>query len=170
MNDQQIWDKGLQFVEKLFAGLPVPDRQLLSAMLANCIRKKQDLASIFLQVESETACKECLGQCCLNGKYRMSVFDLLSLCAAGVKVVPDFSKKPLCPYGNAVGCSLELAFRPLGCVFFLCETLDERLPVLSRAALVSCEESIRECRLKVSRILDIPLATPLLLWAEKINT
>ena len=139
----------------------------MSELLAGYRQEKETLAAIALQIDSGTTCRECAGQCCLNGKYRINVFDLLSHCAADITVLPDFEQKPICPYGTVRGCVMAPGYRPADCILFICEALDRHLPDSARTALSIAEKALRECLHEASRLLGVPLATPLLLWAEK---
>lgn len=167
MDDQQLWQHGLRSANRLLINnIPLVRKQLLEELLVTYRWGKESLVAITLAVDSDTSCRDCAGQCCLNGKYRMNILDVLSHCAAGVTVIPDFSQKPLCPYGTVMGCTMEPEFRPADCVFFICDILDNRLSDSARTELTSGENAIRECLLTASRLLSISMATPLLLWAE----
>lgn len=166
MDDQQLWQGGLQLLSRLLNDIPADRKQLLTELLADYSREKESLAAIALAVDSETTCRECAGQCCLNGKYRMNVLDALSHCAAGITVLPDFLQKPLCPYGTTRGCTLEPGLRPAGCVFFICDALDRHLSDSARTDLTACEQAIRACLQQADQLLGVPVNTPLLLWAE----
>lgn len=144
------------------------DRKMQLSELLNGYRGvKESQAAIITEIDSKTACSECGGLCCLNGKYRMNVFDALSAIAADKPLCPDFLQKPVCPYGDEPGCKLEPAFRPADCILFVCDILDMRLSDDSRSDLNRYESAIKECLQKASRLLDLPVNVPLLLWAEK---
>lgn len=167
MDDQQLWQHGLRFLNTLLNDMPHDKKIQLSELLGDYREAKESQAAITLAIDSKTACSNCAGQCCLNGKYRMNVIDALSCSTADISVLPDFLQKPLCPYGNALGCKLEPGFRPADCILFICDTLDRRLSNYTRTDLSRCENAIRECFHKASQLLDVPVTTPLLLWAEK---
>jgi len=167
VNDQQLWQHGLQALNDLIHSITPARKLQLMELLANYNHGKKHLAAITLAINSESICRECEGQCCLNGKYRMNVFDALSLCVAGLQISPDFSQKPLCPYGTATGCRVEPTFRPADCVFFICTEIDNRLSVSDKKELETCEKALRECLFAASRLLSMPISSPLLLWAEK---
>lgn len=167
MDDRQTWDQGLRLINKMLAGLPTVKRQQLSEVLASYRQVKEELAAVVLSIDSEAVCRECRGQCCLNGKYRINVLDLISHCDAGISVSPDFAQKPFCPYGTVQGCLMEAGCRPFDCVIFICDELDCRLPDSARSTLKISEKKLRDCLDDASRLLDLPVATPLLIWTEK---
>lgn len=167
VTDLQLWDKGLRSIEKLLADIPESVRGQFAELLAAYRLEKESLAAISTQVDSKNICRECAGKCCLNGKYRINILDLLALCAAHIRLSPDFGHKPLCPYGSAGGCSLEAGFRPADCILFICDTLDRQLSGAERSALGVGEQSLRGCLNAATQLLGVPVAAPLLLWAEK---
>ncbi len=167
MTDLQLWDKGLRSIEKLLADIPESTREQFAELLAAYRLEKEALAAIVTQVDADTICRECAGKCCLNGKYRISILDLLALCAADTRLSPDFGHKPLCPYGSAGGCSLEPGFRPADCILFICDTLDRQLSDIERSVLGVREKSLRGRMSAATQLLGVPAAAPLLLWAEK---
>jgi hypothetical protein len=169
VDEQQIWDHGVRSIKKMFADLPRVKMLQLSELLAVYRQEKENLAAVILRIDSETTCRECAGQCCLNGKYRINVLDLLSHCFADLLVTPDFEQKPLCPYGTVRGCLMEPGFRPADCIRFICDALDVQLSVLDRSALNVREKALRDCLRSATHLLGMPTATPMLLWAEKIS-
>ncbi len=169
MDDQQLWQQGLRLLNTLLNEITHDKKKQLSELLCRYREAKESQAAVIMAIDSKTACSKCAGQCCLNGKYRMNVFDVLSHSTADISVSPDFSQKPLCPYGNALGCKLEPGFRPADCILFICDTLDGRLSDFTRTDLNRREKAVRECLHSASRLLNVPVKTPLLLWAEKHN-
>jgi len=169
VSDQKLWQDGLVSLNALLSDLSPAAKKPLLKLLSGYRVGKESLAAITLAADSETICRDCAGQCCLNGKYRVNVFDGLSLCAAGISVIPDFLQKPLCPYSNARGCILEPGFRPLDCILFVCDAIGNRIDDQLRANLAALEKNLRECLSEASLLLNINLGTPLLLWAEKLT-
>ncbi|MFA7403140.1 MAG: hypothetical protein WC007_04045, partial [Pelobacteraceae bacterium] len=112
-------------------------------------------------------CRECGGQCCLNGKYRLNVFDALARVVAEIPTSADFFQKPVCPYGTDAGCTMEPGLRPADCIIFICDAIDQRLSQQIRLILSAREQELREIIREVSCLTGEPLGTPLLLWAGK---
>ena len=167
MNDQQLWQHGLQLLRTLLNDMPHDRKKQLSELLCGYRGVKESQAAIIMAIDSKTACSDCEGQCCMNGKYRMNVLDALSVIAAGKSLLPAFLQKPACPYGDELGCKLEPGFRPADCILFVCDILDMRLSDDNRNDLNMHESALKDCLQKASRLLGMTLNTPLLLWAAK---
>lgn len=168
MNDQQMWDQGLQSIENLLADLPAVRLQQLSELLVAYRQAKESMAALILQIDSETICTVCAGQCCVNGKYRINVLDLISQLAADISMLPNFEQKPFCPYGTIRGCLMEPRFRPADCIVFICDALDDRLSDVARTELSTRETTLRSYLVQATDLLDLPVSTPLLLWAKEM--
>ncbi|MDD2736143.1 MAG: hypothetical protein PHF56_19615 [Desulfuromonadaceae bacterium] len=139
----------------------------LAALLARYCQTKEALASLIEEIDASSVCQRCGGQCCLNGKYRINVFDSLAFIARQFITSVNFNQKPVCPYGSHDGCSMEPGLRPADCILFICDAIDEKLSPQSRMILAAGEMDLRECIEQASRLTGEPLRTPLLLWAEK---
>jgi hypothetical protein len=166
MNDREAWDRGVRFMEELHDRLPRDLRQQLGAVLADYRRCKGEMLALTLAAGSAGICRDCGGQCCLNGKYRFSGLDLLALLEQKAPVpTPDFTRKPLCPYGDAGGCRMEALFRPLDCVLFICEAIAFRLEEPAAHAVARLEQELRQGVRRAEALLGKRLGQPLLLAA-----
>jgi hypothetical protein len=162
MNDQDAWQRGVRFMEEIHARLPCQGREQLGALLDNYRRYKGEMLT--LTAGSHALCRDCGGQCCMNGKYRFNGLDILALLDQQERLpTPDFAQKPLCPYGDAGGCRLEPAFRPLDCVLFICNAIEEVLQEGASGALDLLEQKLRRCVQQAEALLEQPLGRPLLL-------
>jgi hypothetical protein len=165
MNDQEAWQRGVRFVEEIHGRLPRHTLEQLEGLLESYRRHKGEMLA--LTAGSDALCRDCGGQCCLNGKYRFSGLDLLALLDQQVQLPsPDFAQKPLCPYGDAGGCSMEPAFRPLDCVQFICGAVERVLDERAASALALLEQELRRSVQQAEALLEQPLGRPLLLLAE----
>jgi hypothetical protein len=167
VNDQQQWDLVLNRLNGLFADLSVETRLKLTELLGRYQDTKEALATAITEVDAVSVCSECGGQCCLNGKYRINVLDLLSRVVAQIPTFPDFTQKPVCPYGTNAGCSMEPGFRPSDCVLFICDVIDLKLSSQGRRHLAVLEQAMRTCILDASCLTGEQMGTPLLLWVDK---
>lgn len=167
MDDQNVWNQGLHSVKRILAELPDAQRQPLAELLNDYRCEKEALAAVLLKINSDSACRVCAGQCCFNGKYRVNVLDMFSHCIADISLSPAFEQKPFCPYGTVSGCMMEAGFRPADCIVFICDDIENQLAASDRSELAVRETALRRILNKASRLLDMPLAAPLLLWAEK---
>lgn len=166
--DDQLLQHGLGYVDQLLGGLEPEVRVQLQRIVQDCFLQKNQYAAVVGAVGASALCRTCRGQCCMNGKYRLTLFDALMFRLHDQPLRADFTHKPLCPFGTSSGCLMEPAFRPLDCILFICETVDDVLSEDQRAALAVLEERLRHGRLYVEKLLQQSLATPVLLWAEKL--
>jgi hypothetical protein len=167
VNDQQKLEQGLSQVASLFAA-SAPDKQRqISALLIQYRAEKEALAAVIQAVDAADVCRKCVGQCCLNGKYRLTVCDALVLHVEQMMLFFDFNQKPLCPYGTERGCCLSPGFRPMDCILFVCDDIETRLTESARCVLSEREARIREYLQTLSHLAGTPLSTPLLLWAGR---
>ena len=167
MNDQQLWNLGAERLKKLLAEPSLDIAQPLTKLLVVYRKSKENIAAIITDVEAATVCRECAGQCCMNGKYRMNVLDLLARTAERIQTIVNFSQKPLCPFGAEKGCTMEPGLRPADCIMFICDEIDLRLSPLARSSVAVQEQHLRECIIEASRLTGEQMGMPLLLWADK---
>ena len=167
MNDQQLWNLGTGRLVALLADLSATAVQSLTLQLTRYQKGKESYAAVVADVDAASVCRECGGQCCLNGKYRINVFDALARVAAEITTSADFSQKPLCPYGANAGCTMEPGLRPLDCVLFICDAIEQKLSPQARLVLAAEEQDLRECVQNASHLTGEMLGSPLLLWAAK---
>ena len=167
MDDQKLWDIGMVRLERLLTDLPVETGQKLTKLLTRYRQAKEALAATVAEADAASVCSECGGQCCLNGKYRINVFDTLACIAAQIPMPADFSQKPVCPYGTDAGCTMEPGLRPADCVLFICDAIDQKLSPQARSDFIAQEQALRECLHEASGLAGEHPGTPLLLWAGK---
>ncbi|HIJ95615.1 MAG TPA: hypothetical protein HPP94_07740 [Desulfuromonadales bacterium] len=165
MNDQQKLEQGLSQVASLFATC-TPDKQRQISDLLDLYRAEKDaLAAVIQAVDAADICRKCAGQCCQNGKFRLTVCDALALHVKQMLLSSDFNQKPLCPYGTERGCCLSPRFRPMDCILFVCDEIEARLTESDRFELSEREARIRKYLQRLSQLAGTPLSTPLLLWS-----
>ncbi len=167
MDDYQLWNIGTEKLNILFAALSDKDRPELTELLARYRKTKEALAAVVAEVDAASVCNDCRGQCCQNGKYRISVLDTLARISAEMPTEADFSQKPLCPYGSEAGCTMEPGLRPSDCILFICSIIDQKLSPETRLLLAGLEQVLRGIILDASALTGEKMETPLLLWAEK---
>jgi hypothetical protein len=167
VDDRQLWNLGTVGLKCLLADLSVGTGFTLTMLLTRYRKAKEAFAAVVAEVDAASVCRECGGQCCLNGKYRINVLDTLARIAAEIPTTADFSQKPVCPYGTGAGCAMEPGLRPADCVLFICDAIDQKLSPQARYILATEEQDMRECIRKASGLTGELLGTPLLLWAGK---
>lgn len=167
MNDQQLWDLGITRLECLLKDLSDDRMQALTELLDRYRKAKEANAAVVAEVDAAYICRQCAGQCCLNGKYRVNVLDALAGISAKIPTVTDFLQKPLCPFGTDAGCTMRPGLRPADCILFICDTIDRELSPQTRSVLAAEERALRECIRMASSLTGEHLQSPLLFWAEK---
>jgi hypothetical protein len=167
VDDQQLWESGTRRLATMLAALPSETRTALSHLVSRYRQLKEELIACSAEYDAAAVCRECRGQCCLNGKYRLSSLDYLACLVEKVSPVVDFTQKPLCPYGGEDGCFMAPGVRPADCVLFVCDLIDVKLAPQARQKLAELERQVRTHIADASRLVGEELGTPLLLWAEK---
>jgi hypothetical protein len=167
VDDQQLWNLGTVRLKGLLADIPVGTGLTLSKLLTCYRLTKEALAAVIAEVDAASVCRDCGGQCCLNGKYRINSFDYLARLAEEIPTSADFTQKPVCPYGTDAGCTMEPGLRPADCVLFICDAIDRKLSLQARLIITEREQDLRESIHAASDLTGEQLGTPLLLWAGK---
>ena len=170
VDDQLLWNLGFTRLNDLYSGYSRETELALALLLTRYCQAKEALAAVIAEIDASSVCHQCGGQCCLNGKYRINVCDSLVLIARETIPSVNFIQKPVCPYGSQDGCSMEPGLRPVDCILFICDAINEKLSPQSRTILVAGEQGLRECIEQASRLTGERLRTPLLLWAEEQKT
>ena len=170
MDDRQLWNLGTVRLKGLLADLSGGTGLTLTKLLTRYRKAKETLAAVVAEVDAACVCRECGGQCCLNGKYRINVLDALARIAAKIPTSADFFQKPSCPYGSDGGCAMEPGLRPADCISFICDAIDQKLSPQARLILAAEERDLRECIGVASSLTGEPMGTPLLLWAGKTGS
>jgi len=164
VNDQEAWQQAVTSATEWYFGLPPGVRAELDGLIEEVMPLKQQLVDQVTSSGSSEVCRTCGGECCLLGKYHVSVLDVLAYRKNGVEsVIPDFSAGPACPYSDASGCTMPAAYRPVTCVIFNCQLIEDRLSATQRDALHENEKRLRALVVRAGRIHDIRIDRPLLL-------
>ncbi|MBI2354405.1 MAG: hypothetical protein HYV06_05140 [Deltaproteobacteria bacterium] len=167
MNDEQRWASAVTAAGAAYERLPAGTGAELDAVIKQIMGHKQELVELALAAGSASICRGCGGECCLSGKYHVSVLDLLSYrIAAADPVAPNFGAAPACPYSGMSGCLMPPRFRPMTCVVFNCELIEGRMGPNERAALYERENLLREAIAQANRIAGSRLDRALLLSCD----
>jgi hypothetical protein len=167
VNDQQTWTRAVQAASGIYEHLSPKNRAGLDTLINQIMHLKDELVEQALSVDSASICRSCGGRCCLNGKYHVSVLDLLAYrIAATEPVVPGFNAHPACPYGSEHGCLMPPRFRPMACVVFNCELIEGQMSAAKRRAISECEQFLRETIKQANKVAGCRLDRPLLLSCE----
>jgi hypothetical protein len=133
-------------------------------LLDEIMQLKQRLVELVTTSGSSATCRTCGGECCLLGRYHVSVLDILAYLKTGAElVIPHFTASPACPYAGAAGCLMSSCYRPLTCVIFNCQLIEDSLSATERFSLRGFESRLRATVANTVRIHGTWIARPLLL-------
>ena len=164
MNDQATWEQAVITVSNWYFGLPSGIRAECDELLENIMEFKQQLVEMVTSSGSSIVCRSCGGDCCLLGKYHVSMLDILAYRNTGVEpVIPDFSASPACPYSDVSGCLMPPRYRPVTCVIFNCQLIYDRLTPTELDSLHEYESRLRDTVACAVRLHNIRIDRPLLL-------
>ena len=164
MDDQAAWEQAVAAARSSYATLSPATAAELDGLIEKIVQLKQKLVETVTAAGSSEICRNCGGECCRFGKFHVTVLDILAYLKNGVQVViPDFSSNPACPYSNASGCSMSAGYRPMTCVVFNCQQVEEQLSSALQELLYICEQELRESITKGCHITGQRLDRALLL-------
>jgi hypothetical protein len=164
VNDQAAWERAVTTATEWYSGLPAAARAELDGLLEEVMRLKERLVEQVTSSGSAETCRTCGGECCLLGKYHVSVLDVLAYRKTGVEPVsPVFNAGPACPYSDSSGCLMPARYRPVTCVIFNCQLIEDRLTKVDRETLHDCEKRLRDTVSRAGHTSGTRLDRPLLL-------
>jgi hypothetical protein len=164
VNNQAIWEQAVTNASDWYFGMPSGIRAQLDGLLEEIMQLKQKLVELVTSSGSSEICRTCGGECCLLGRYHVSVLDILAYLITGDKqVIPDFTASPACPYSDVSGCLMQPRYRPVTCVIFNCQSIEDRLTPTERDSLYEYEYRLRDTIALAVRKYDIRIDRPLLL-------
>jgi len=164
VNDQAAWEQAVATAGEWYSNLPSAARAELDGLLEEIMQLKERLVGLVTSSGSATTCRTCGGECCLLGKYHVSVLDVLAYRKTGVEPVsPDFSAGPACPYSDVSGCRMPPRYRPVTCVIFNCQLIEDRLTTVDREMLLEYEKRLRGTVNQAGHTSGTRLDRPLLL-------
>jgi hypothetical protein len=167
VNDQQAWIQAVKIASDHYFQLPTMIRAELDVLINDIMRFKEQLSELALSSGSADICRTCGGKCCLNGKYHFSVLDLLAYRNTLLEpILPEFTAYQRCPYSCESGCLMPPRFRPMTCVVFNCELIENQMKPSQCEALYECEKQLREAIRQACRIAGRRLDRALLLSCE----
>lgn len=168
MKDMQAWQQALDLADRLYEAWPEVERERVDMLVRRIMALKQELLDLALCVGSASVCRTCGGKCCLHGKYYVTLLDLLAYRVSSVSApVPNFGVNPACPYGGPQGCCLAPGLRPMTCVIFNCELIEDLMSAELRQRAASCEQELRTAIAGVEQLAGICFGRPALLAVKK---
>ena len=145
VNDLLAWRQAVAIAESGYKRLDKGARKRFDAHIRLIMRLKEELYDLACAAGSVDICTHCGGQCCMNGKYHVSMLDLLAYHSAGIApVIPAFEAAPFCPYGANSGCRMPPRFRAMTCLVFNCELVEDRMAAPHRDRFARGERLLRD--------------------------
>lgn len=167
MNDTHSWAHAVEAARKKYERLPAETKSGLNEIIDQIMRLKDELLGLTLAKGGAGVCSSCGGICCNNGKYHLSVLDLMAFFYISAEIpVPDFELVPFCPYGNSDGCLMPPRLRPVTCIIFNCEPVDALLENNQRIRSHELEKQIRNEIICAEKLLGFRAGRPLLLSCD----
>lgn len=164
MNDQAAWEQAVANVDRMYAGLPPATATELDRLIESIMGLKQNLVELVTSAGSADICRTCGGDCCRFGKYHVSMLDIVAYLKSGAEMlVPDFSTNPYCPYSNVSGCTMAPRYRPMTCVVFNCQLVEDQLTPAQQETMRNHEQELRTAIAQAGRITGLRLDRALLL-------
>ncbi len=164
VKDQALWEQALAATRNIYARLPPGCATELDGLIEEIMRLKQNLVELVIAAGSANICQACGGECCRYGRYHVSVLDIMAYLKSGAEpLTPDFSANPACPYSNLMGCTMAARFRPMTCVVFNCQQVEDLLSPLQMQIARGYEQELRDAIGRAGQISGQRLDRALLL-------
>jgi len=164
VNDQAAWEQAIAAARKSYTDLPHGIAGQLNDVLDQIMQLKQNLVEQVTAAGSSRICRGCGGECCRLGRYHVSVLDILVYLKNDTALpIPDFSTTPACPYSDDSGCIMQSGYRPMTCVVFNCQQVENQLAPDKLEAFHACEQELRDAITRAGQITGLPLNRALLL-------
>jgi hypothetical protein len=89
---------------------------------------------------------------------------MMAYLKSGAKPVrPDFSTNPACPYSDDSGCTMAPCHRPMTCVVFNCQQVEDRLTPTQQKTFHGYEQELRNTIARAGAVTGMRLDRALLL-------
>ncbi len=143
MTDSELWYLAVAEIRQEVESLDPIQFVRVKAGAAAIAAAKRALFAVAEKVDSAAVCAACKGECCLAGKYHVTLLDIITMLADDQKLPePDFGAGH-CPYLGEQGCLMPAAYRPYNCLIFHCERVEGLLEPLALQELFDRERDLR---------------------------
>lgn len=163
MTDQELWSAAVAATVREYDLLPPQLRQRIGDLMVEVAAVKEAYQLLAASVDADAVCADCRGLCCGHGKHHFTVVDLLGYLCTGQELFTPLFTNPVCPYHTGCGCLMEPSLRPLNCIIFLCDQLDELLPEPAKRELATLEKELRRLYVCLELLLGNRFANGLLI-------
>lgn len=143
VTDREMWNLAVDALAVEHAALPPSLKGVVAGLAAAVKGAKEALHGIAEGVDVAAICAACGGECCLSGKFHVTVVDILVYLAEGRELFTPRFGQGRCPYLGAQGCLMAPPYRPFNCVTFNCERVESLLEPQAKDRSVSLERELR---------------------------
>ncbi len=143
MNDRDIWLQAVAAVAAEYRALPSALRSRVDELAASIRRAKGGLHRLAEEMRCAEICSSCGGECCVRGKYHVTVIDILVFLAAREPLFEPAFGRESCPYLGGSGCMMAPSYRPFSCVTFNCERVEGGWEPERVSEFYRCERELR---------------------------
>lgn len=141
-HDKNLWQRIVDQLRREWEELPTDERAWISGQVEKLGALQGRLHQFFLDVDGASACRDCVGDCCGHGRFHPTLANLLACLVNRDFPDPDFGQD--CPYMGHAGCQFPPEFRPYNCITFICDRIEDKLPVADRGEFYRLDKEIRE--------------------------
>jgi hypothetical protein len=138
-----MWNNAVALVRREYEALSDNEKAEVGSVAGLIRIKKGEIFSLTENRGSSEICANCRGACCAKGKYHFTVVDLLVFLAGDVELFTPSFDGDLCPYMGNGRCLMTPSFRPLTCITFHCESLEDLLSTAELERVSSLESGLR---------------------------
>ena len=167
MTDQEKWQLAISALTGEFAALAEEDRRWLANQAELCKGLKKAMVRLSDEAGGSGICAACRGECCLTGKYHVTVVDILVLLVSGEELFTPRFGAGHCPYLGEKGCLLAAAYRPSNCVSFNCQRIEALQEPVIANEFTRLEGELRDSFIAFERRFGNRFANGLLMNFER---
>jgi hypothetical protein len=142
MERLERWQQLVVQVREEYARLGDDEKCWIAATCKQISQLQAQLDQLFRQGDGLNQCRDCRGDCCLLGHNHLTLANLL-LWFSRETIPPELDFSSTCPLLTEKGCVLSAEERPYSCISFLCDRIEEQLPLKDVATFYALERELR---------------------------
>jgi hypothetical protein len=167
-DDYAVWALAVDRVREELDGLPAAVCCQVGEIAEQICLTKERIHAFAESAGAREICRLCGGQCCARGKYHFTVPDLLVyFYQRETLFTPYFNRRDACPYLGSCGCFMPPRFRPLNCVIFNCDRIEELIDSVDRVEFYRLEQELRELYGRLESLFNNRFQSGLLITYER---
>jgi hypothetical protein len=164
----EMWALAIARVREELEGVPPEIGHQVEGIAERICMVKECIHGFAESVGAREICSSCGGQCCARGKYHFTVPDLLVyFYQTEMLFTPDFDRRDICPYLGSCGCFMPPRYRPLNCIIFNCDRIEELIDPVDRVEFYRLEQELRGLYDRLDQLFDNRFQPGLLINYER---